>query len=310
VFTVADIGSAVVGSLPSLAILVAAIAYAVRINTLSKEGRPVPLWRQLFFLAGLVVLLIAYVSPLEGLADELLAYHMVQHLLIMDVAALFFVLGLTGPVMQPLLAMRGFRWMRHLASPLIALVIWAGLLYVWHIPALYQAATFDSDFVHALQHLCFFSAGLAFWMSLLGPLPKPAWFNGGAAAGFVVAIRLVGAVLANVLMWSGSVLYTRYDPSEASRGIEPLTDQGTAGVVMMLESTIVTLAVLTWLLLRWARHDTERQELLDLAHERGVELTEERAARAVNAGQGARLRERIEAGGEAGEHARGSASLT
>ena len=296
----ADIGSAIAGTLPSLAILAAAIAYAVRINTLSKEGRPVPLWRQLFFLAGLVALLIAYVSPLEGLADELLTWHMVQHLLIMDVAALLFVLGLTGPVMQPLLVRRPWRWLRHLGSPLIALAVWATLLYVWHIPALYEAATFDSDFVHALQHLCFFTAGLAFWLSLLGPLPKPAWFNSAAAAGFVFGIRLVGAVLANVLMWSGSVIYARYQATEAEHGISGLTDQGTAGVVMMAESTVITLAVLTWLLLQWARRDTERQELLDLAHERGVDLDPERAQRAVAAGQGARLRERIEgaAGGE------------
>lgn len=310
-FTVADIGSAVVGSLPSLAILVAAVGYAVRINTLSKEGRPVPLRRQLSFLGGLVVLMVAYVSPLAGMADELLTFHMIQHLLIMDVAALLFVLGLTGPVMQPLLAMRGFRWLRHLANPVVALLVWAGLLYVWHIPALYQAATFDSQFVHAVQHLCFFSAGLAFWMSLLGPLPKPAWFNGAAAAGFAFAIRLIGAVLANILMWSGSVLYARYDASEAARGVDPLTDQGTAGVVMMAESTVVTVGVLSWLLLRWARHDTERQELLDLAQARGVELTEERAARAVNAGQGDRLRERIEANGEQAERVAGErASLT
>lgn len=295
-FSAADLGSGIVASLPSLSILLVAIAYAVRITTLSRGGRPVPLWRQAFFLAALVVLAVAYVSPLDGLADELLSFHMVQHLLIMDVAALLFVLGLTGPVMQPLLAMRGFRWLRHLANPVVALVVWATLLYIWHIPALYQAATFDSDLVHALQHVCFFSAGIAFWMALLGPLPKPAWFGAAAGAGFVFGLRLVGAVLANVLMWSGSALYDRYAPTEAERGISALSDQGTAGVVMMLESTVVTLAVLTWLLLRWARYDTERQELLDLAHERGVPLTTERAERAVSAGQGGRLRERIEAG--------------
>ncbi len=309
--TIADIGSAVVDSLPSLAILITAIGYAVRINTLSKQRRPVPLWRQLCFLAGLLTLLVAYVSPLEGLADERLTFHMIQHLLIMDVAALLFVLGLTGPLLQPLLALRGFRWLRHLANPIIALLVWAALLYTWHIPALYQAATFDSDFVHALQHLCFFAAGLAFWMSLLGPLPKPAWFNAGAAAGFAFAVRLVGAGLANVLMWSGSLLYARYDAVETANGVDPLTDQGMAGVVMMAESSAVTFGVLVWLVLRWARTDEERQELLDLAHERGVELSPERAARAVNAGQGERLRERIEAGGEPAAHARdGRASLT
>jgi cytochrome c oxidase assembly factor CtaG len=256
----------------------------------------VPRWRQGFFLAGLVALAIAYVSPVDDLSDELLTWHMVQHLLIMDIAALCFVLGLTGPLLQPLLAIRGFRWLRHLANPVFALAAWAILLYAWHIPALYEAATFDSPLVHALQHLSFFFAGVAFWMSLLGPLPKPAWFTGAASAGFVFAVRLIGAVLANVLMWSSSVIYSRYAPGEAAHGVSGLSDQGTAGVVMMAESTVITIAILTWLILRWAKHDTERQELLDLAAARGVELDPARAQRAVDAGQGERLRERIESG--------------
>ena len=124
-----------------------------------------------------MVLAIALVSPIDRLADELLTVHMIQHLLIMDVAALFLVLGLTGPVMQPVLAFPGLRWTRHLANPIVALAIWTVLLYAWHIPALYQAATFDSDLVHGIQHVCFFLPGFAFWMSLLGPLPKPSWFE-------------------------------------------------------------------------------------------------------------------------------------
>lgn len=291
----ADLGATIVESLPSISLIVIAIAYAVRVVRLSGERRPVPLRRQCSFLAGLAVLAVAYVSPLDGLSDELLTFHMVQHLLIMDVAALLFVLGLTGPIMQPLLAIRGLRWVRHLANPIVALAVWTVLLYAWHIPALYEAATFDSELIHALQHSAFFLAGFAFWMSLLGPLPKPSWFGGAANAGFVAAVRLIGAVLANVLMWSGSVIYARYEPVEAGYDISGLTDQGLAGVVMMAESTVITLAVLTWLILRWARRDTERQELLDLAVAHGVELDPDRAERAVNAGQGQRLRERIEA---------------
>ncbi|MCB0874571.1 MAG: cytochrome c oxidase assembly protein [Solirubrobacterales bacterium] len=293
---VGTLDSAIAEWLPPLSLIAIATAYAIRMIRLGDQGRPVPRWRQAFFLAGLLTLAVAYVSPIDDLSDELLTWHMIQHLLIMDVAALFFVLGLTGPLMQPLLTMRGFRWLRHLGNPLYALILWTILLYAWHIPGLYEAATFDSNLVHGLQHLCFFFAGVAFWMSLLGPLPKPAWFNGAFSAGFVFAVRLIGAVLANILMWSGSVIYTRYSSGEVAHGTTGLADQGMAGVVMMAESTVITLAILSWLILRWAKHDTERQELIDLAASRGVELDPARAARAVNAGQGQRLRERIESG--------------
>ena len=94
-------------------------------------------------------------------------------------------------------------------------------------------------------------------------------------------------------MWSGTALYPVYAAGEAYWEISPLTDQGIAGMIMMIEGALVTLGVLAWTLLRWAARDTEKQRLLDLAAERGVPLAPERAERAVAAGHGARLEERL-----------------
>lgn len=279
--------------LGTITLSLAGVAYARRAVTLAEDGRAVPTWRMLSFAAGIMVLAIALISPLEGLSDELVAWHMVQHLLVLDVAALLVVLGLTGPMLQPVLAIRWLRWMRALAHPTVSFVIWAAVLYIWHIPALYQASTFDSELLHAVEHGSFFFAGLGIWLSLLGPLPKPEWFGNGAKVAYVIAVRLAGTVLANVLMWSGTALYPRYASGEAARGVEPLADQGTAGIVMMFESTAITLATLAWLFFQWARQDIERQELLDYAADHGVELEPARAGRAVAAGEGERLRRRI-----------------
>jgi hypothetical protein len=117
---------------------------------------------------------------------------------------------------------------------------------------------------------------------------------------YVIVVRLGGAALANVLLWAGSPLYPDYAVGEAAHGITPLADQGAAGVVMMIEQGLVTMGLFAWLFFRAAQQSDERQALLDLAAERGVPLDEARAARAVAAGQGERLRERI-AGGAVGE---------
>jgi cytochrome c oxidase assembly factor CtaG len=130
-------------------------------------------------------------------------------------------------------------------------------------------------------------------MPLFGPLPKPAWFGNAAKLVYIVAVRLTGAVLANVLVWSQTVLYPRY-AGDAGFGISPLQDQNAAGAIMMVEGSIFTIALFCWLFLRTAREGEERQELLDLAAARGVELTDRRAARAVAAGRGAELRERLD----------------
>jgi len=159
----------------------------------------------------------------------------------------------------------------------------------------------SSQAVHALEHLCFVGFGIAMWMALLGPLPKPAWFGNGARLVYVIVVRLGGAALANVLLWAGTPLYPDYAPGEAAHGISPLADQGAAGVLMTVEQGLVTMGLFVWLFFRAAQQSEERQELLDLAAERGVPLDAARAARAVAAGQGERLRERIAAGAAGSE---------
>jgi putative membrane protein len=273
-------------------VLVVALAYSMRAHTLAVERRPVPVWRQLAFGGGVLLVLAALVSPLSHVGGELLVIHMAQHLVLGDLAALLIVLGLTGPLLQPLLATRALGWLRVFANPIVALPVWMADLYVWHVPALYQAAL-HSGLVHALEHGCFLGFGIAMWMALLGPLPKPAWFGNGARLVYVIVVRFAGTALANVLIWSGSPLYPDYAHGEAYWNVSPLADQGAAGVAMMIEGGLVTLGLFAWIFFRWARETEERQALLDLAVERGVELDEARAARAVAAGQGERLRERL-----------------
>lgn len=288
----AHVGSGTLEPLQILPLLAIALAYALRARTLGREGRPVRGWRQASFAGGVGLIAAALVSPAAHLGEELVVAHMAQHLVLGDLAALLLVLGLTGPLLQPLLAIRWLGWLRSLAHPLVALPLWAASLYLWHVPALYQGAL-SSEPLHALQHVCFIGAGVLMWMALLGPLPKPAWFGNAARLIYVVAVRLIGAVLGNVLAWSGSNLYPDYRPGQAEWDITPLADQGAAGMVMMIESGFVTLGLFAWIFFRWARETEERQRLLDLAEERGVALDERRAERAVAAGQGARLEERL-----------------
>ena len=280
---------------PALLIVVAA-AYARRVRTLAARGKPVWVWRQISFGAGVVLLLAADLPPLGDVAEEIVVAHMVQHLLIGDLAGLLIALGLTGPILQPMLARRPFSWLRVLGNPLVALPLWALNLYLWHLSALYQGVL-DSPLLHFAQHACFFTFGLAMWLPLVGPLPKPAWFGDGAMLIYVVVVRLLEAVLANVLIWSGSVLYPDYAPGEADWEISPLADQGAAGNVMMIWTGFVTLGLFTWLFFRAANRSSQKQELLDLADANGFELDPARAARAVAAGQGERQRERILQGG-------------
>ena len=273
--------------------LVALGAYWMRARTLAKQGRPVAAWRLACFGLGIGLILVALVTPVASIAGELILAHMAQHILMADLGALLLVFGLTGPLLQPVLATPVAQRLRVLAHPVVAFGLWAVDLFVWHSPALYQAAL-DHQAVHALQHTSFVFFGFTMWLALLGPLPQPSWFGNGAKLLYIVAVRLTGALLGNIFIWSGSVFYPDYRAGEASWHLSALQDQGAAGTIMMIESSILTVLLLGWLFVKTARESEERQELLELASARGLELDERRAARAVASGRGDVLRRRLE----------------
>lgn len=241
----------------------AGIFYARRARTLAQRGAPVPGWRRVSFSVGLVLAAAALVSPLHQLGEErLFSAHMLQHVLLGDLAALAVVAGLTGPLLRPVLAVSAIARLRVLLHPLVALPLWAASLLLWHLPAVYEAAL-RWDAVHALEHVSFFACGALMWASVLEVLPGPAWFGTGAKLGYVVVVRLVETALGNVFFWAGSPFYDTYAEAERTWGISAAADQGIAGGIMMIEGSVVTIGALAWLFLRLWSEGERRQELLE-----------------------------------------------
>ena len=244
-------------------VLLAALAYAMRARTLRRRGTPMARYRIFLFALGIVLLLAAFASPIAAIGEEeLFSFHMLQHVLIGDLAPLFILAGLSGPMLRPLLAFRTVERLRVFANPVVALPLWAANLYLWHLPFLYEAAVRHSA-VHALEHVSFFTAGLIMWLPVLETLPAPEWFGTGPKLAYIACVRVVETVLGNVFVWSGAVFYGVYARGDELWGISPLQDQGLAGAVMMIEGSIVTLVALAWLFLRLAQEGELRQELLE-----------------------------------------------
>ena len=258
------------------------LLYWRRARTLAHAGQPVPRWKQLSWWTGIGLVLVALASPIDELAEEkLFAFHMLQHVLIGDLAPLAMLAGLNGPLLRPVL--RWLHGLRFLAHPLVALPLWAADLALWHVPIFYEAAL-HHDAVHALEHACFFTGGAIMWMPVVETLPAPEWFGTGMKLGYIVVVRLFTTVLGNVFLWAGTVFYPFYE-HRGVWGISPLHDQGLAGTVMMLEGSLVTLAAIAWLFLRLASEGELRQELL----ERG--LDPRAVKRAVRYGRGKEMAE-------------------
>jgi putative membrane protein len=246
-----------------LPVALAAFLYWRRALTLRQRGTPVRAWRQGLFGLGLLVFLLAVVSPLDWLGEErLFSFHMLQHVLLGDIAALCVVAGLTGPLLRPVLQFGAVERLRFLAHPLVALPLWAVNLFAWHLPGAYEAALGSSG-VHVLQHLCFFTFGALMWAPVVEILPGPMWFGTGWKLGYIVVVRLLETVLGNVFLWTGTVVYATYEAAERLWGISPLADQGLAGAVMMIEGSLVTIGALAWLFLKLGAEGELRQQLLE-----------------------------------------------
>ncbi|MEA2156876.1 MAG: putative rane protein [Solirubrobacteraceae bacterium] len=276
-------------------ILAVGVMYAVRARRLAAQDRPVPGWRRACFAAGLGLIAVTLSSPLGALSGDVFYAHMAEHLLIADIGSLLIVLGLTGPLLAPLLRTSGLGWLRHLAHPVPAFGLWAVDLMFWHLVGPHQAAV-RHDGIHALEHMLFVGLGINMWMALLGPLPKPAWFGNLGRLTYIIAVRFTTTVLANIFVWTDRAYFDVYRAGERAHAISPQSDQVVAGSIMMVEGSIVTICLFGWLFMRGAREGEERQELLELAAAGGFALDERRAARAVAAGRGAELRRRIEDG--------------
>jgi putative membrane protein len=231
-----------VDALPALPVVAGAAGYAIRARTLRRRGRPVPWSKQAWFWCGVVVLLVAVVLP-----DDRFSTHMVQHLLLGDIGPLFVVLGLTGALLRPVLAVPGLRHLRVLAHPLVALPLWALAFVVWHLNGPYDA-TLDNSFLHAAEHFSFFFAGAAMWAAVFEPLPGPAWFGTEAKALYVLVVRAIGMAIASFFIWG--------DP-----------DKRVGGLIMFTEGGIVTLIVFGWLFMRWWREAELRQQLIEQGHD-------------------------------------------
>ncbi len=261
------------------AAVVLAFTYARRAQTLARRGQPVPGWRIAIFATGIVLMLLAIASPIDAVGeDDLFTLHMTQHLLLGDIIPMCLLAGTTGPLLQPLLARLPVKELRALATPYVALPIWALNLGLWFLPSMFDAAEHHTV-VHMVFHVSLLTAGTIMWLPVFETLPAPEWFGTGPKLGYILVVRSVGMILANVLVWASSPFYEPYTSGGSHYGISPLADQQLAGGVMLLYDSLLTLVAIAWLFLRMAQEGEVRQELL----ERG--LDERAVRRAVRYGR-------------------------
>jgi putative membrane protein len=238
--------------------------YVWRFAQARKEagGRGTGALQAIAFAGGMLALLAALVSPLDGLGEDyLFSAHMLQHVLLGDIAPLLILLALSRVIMRP--ATRRLMGLERrlgvLASPATGLVAWLVLMYVWHIPALYDAAV-EHPLVHLLEHVSFFAAGVALWWPLIQPVPMRRRLTGLQPVAYIGTAKAGLAALGIFLTWSATTIYPYYETTPRIWGLSPVEDQNVAGVIMMVEQSLTLAIVLVALFVR-ALVQSEREQV-------------------------------------------------
>jgi putative membrane protein len=214
-----------------------------------------PWSRALLFAAGLTLLVVPLVSPLDHVGDEeLLSAHMLQHVLIGDAALALLVVAVRGPllffllpppVLRPLASFRPLRsFLSVLLRPLVSLGLWAVAFLGWHVPAAYDYAA-AHPLVHGLEHLSFVVAGTLAWTQLVDPA-RHGRLRRPQRVFFALAMLAISQPLVDALLFTTGPAYPRY---VGAHGLSALTDQRLAGAVMMTEQ-LLSLGICVGLLLR------------------------------------------------------------
>ncbi len=231
-------------------------------------------WRLTSFMAGIGVLGLAMLSPIEVLQEMFFSVHMVQHLLIQMVGPPLLLLADPYPFLlwglpnrarraasEYLTATAPFRQvLRKLTSPWLCWGLYVGLIWVWHVPAAYDASL-RSEVYHVLMHLSFFAPALLFWWHVTGAAPR---LHGRLSYGLRVGLALAGLaqneVLGVIIAFADEPLYSHYATVPRMWGLSVMEDQALGGALMWVPGGMMYVLTAIILLARMLEQAEKRAE--------------------------------------------------
>lgn len=231
----------------------------------SAASRATDVWRTWAFNAGLVVVALALVSPLEPLSGVLASAHMVQHVLLMLVAAPLLAYSAPGSALMrgaPLairrlpgrlgrrLRLRG-SVVAAASHPVVVLLLYIVTLWTWHAGTVYDA-TLSNAWVHVAEHATFLVAAILVWrMVLSGRHGRRA--PGGVALLVIFGVAMASVLLSLLLTFAPEAWYSGYRATTAAWGLDQLEDQHLAGVLMWVPAGAIYVVTALASFVMWIR---------------------------------------------------------
>jgi putative copper resistance protein D len=256
--------------IPTLAIVASVVVWlwAVRRVDAAHPQNPVPRRRTVAFLGGMLALAFALVSGIESYDTSLFSIHMVQHVLLMLVAAPLIALAapvtLALRVSSPgkrrrwLLPILHSRVVRFLAHPVVAWVMFATMMWVVHFSPLFNASL-ENPLVHDIEHIVFLSGAFLFWWPAVALDPAPWRMSHPARIGYLFTQMTQNTFLAVVILNATTVLYPHYATLVRPWGMTALEDQRLAAGIMWIAGDAIFLTAILAVVAGWMRAEARNE---------------------------------------------------
>ena len=227
------------------------LAYAVAIR-----GHATAPWRIACFTAGMLLIVVAFVTPLQTLSVHyLLTAHLLQNVVLAEWAPVLCVLGIPPSLAGSIARVR---LVRSLVRPWVALPVWLATYFVWHVPALYDAALRNPSSLLHLEHVCYFAAGCLMWWPIVHAVP---WnLTAGGKAAYLVAAFFLASPLGLLFALIPDPIYGFYEAAPRIWGLSALADQQVAGMTMAGEQAVVFFAAFLVFLVRFLSEEEARDD--------------------------------------------------
>jgi putative membrane protein len=258
-------------AITAVSLLVIGAMYAIGVRKIWR--RTIRIWQVAAFYAGLASAAIALLSSLDRLSDVLFSAHMAQHEILMLISAPLMVLG--RPFIACLWALPeraratvaaatrsrpvDATW-NAISGPVFVLILHAVVLWMWHIPTMFEAAL-HNETVHVIQHLGFFMTAALFWWALIhGRYGRVGY---GVGVMYVFATAMHTQILGALLTFGTRVWYPTHASRTAASGVNPIADQQLAGIVMWIPFGVIFVIVGLALFAAWLGEAERRMRILE-----------------------------------------------
>ena len=239
-----------------------AVLYGYLIHLARQDGRwgtDVRRSHVIYFALGLILTFVALVTPIDSLSNQaLFSAHMVQHILLMLLAPACLLLGTPrywtkvlygAPVLKQILPI--------LTHPLVTLISFNAIMWLWHVPALYEGAL-QNPGLHIVEHLMFIGAGVLMWLPVICDVPPGHVMNYPARMAYLFACMVSSSILGAIFTFAPTVSYPFYGTAPLAFGITPQTDQQLAGLIMWVPGSGIFFVAILLVFGAWLKAEERR----------------------------------------------------